>query len=70
MSGNAVEARERTDGSDGRSASAPDGTVPGSGSARPSFLRRHRLPLALALIALCLYVGSIVYILFGRGQIA
>ena len=70
MSGNAVEARERTDGSGGESASVPGDTVPGSGAAKPSFLRRHRLPLALAFLAICLYVGSIVYILFGRGQIA
>ena len=38
--------------------------------APPSFLRRYRLPLALAVIAFCLYVGSIAYILLGRGQIA
>ena len=34
------------------------------------FLRRYRLPLALGVIALCLYAGSILYILYGRGQIA
>ena len=70
MSGNAVEARERSDGSGAGSAPVPGAAVPGSEPARPSFLRRHRLPLALALLALCLYAGSIVYILFGRGQIA
>lgn len=37
---------------------------------RPGFLVRYRLPLLLAAVALCLYVGSILYILYGRGQIA
>ena len=46
-----------------------DGEV-GTGERRPGFLRRHRLPLLLAFVALCLYVGSILYILYGRGQIA
>ena len=36
----------------------------------PGFLARYRLPLLLAAVALCLYVGSILYILYGRGQIA
>jgi len=48
----------------GRSAA---GAVEG---AAPGFLRRYRLPLALGLLALCIYVGSILYILFGRGQLA
>ena len=34
-----------------------------------SFLVRHRLPLVLAVVALCGYVGSIVYIIYVRGQI-
>lgn len=34
-----------------------------------SFLQRYRLPLFLAVVALCLYVGSIAYILLGRGQV-
>ena len=38
--------------------------------ARKGFLRRYRLPLLLGVIALCLYAGSILYILYGRGQIA
>ena len=66
----------------GPSARVPVGPAPGDASANeapsvstssavePSFVRRHRLPLALAVLALCLYVGSIVYILLGRGQIA
>ena len=42
----------------------------GEETARPGFLRRYRLPLLLGAIALCLYAGSILYILYGRGQIA
>lgn len=38
--------------------------------AAPGFLRRYRLPLFLAVVALSLYAGSIVYMLFFRGQIA
>ena len=34
------------------------------------FIRRYRLPLFLAVVAICLYAGSILYILFGRGQVA
>ena len=51
---------------------AGDGTTGGEGvpDRSPGFLRRHRLPIALGLIALCLYAGSILYILFGRGPIA
>lgn len=33
------------------------------------FLRRYRLPIALGILALCLYGGSIVYIVLFRGQI-
>ena len=36
---------------------------------RPGFLRRYRLPLVLAVVAACLYAGSIVYIVVIRGQI-
>lgn len=36
----------------------------------PGFFRRYRLPLFLAVVALCLYAGSIVYVLYFRGQIA
>ena len=35
----------------------------------PGFFRRYRLPLFLAVLALCLYAGSILYILFVRGQV-
>ena len=53
---------------------APVPPVPGVGTGPTAdsrgFLRRYRLPLALAAIALCLYAGSIVYILYGRGQIS
>jgi len=36
----------------------------------PGFFRRYRLPIVLGIIAVCLYAGSILYILYGRGQIA
>jgi len=38
--------------------------------AAPGFFRRYRLPLFLAVVALCLYAGSIIYILYFRGQVA
>ena len=62
-----VDKRDTLPGMDRRSL---DGAVAGSGERRPGFLRRHRLPLLLAFVALCLYAGSILYILYGRGQIA
>ena len=34
-----------------------------------SFIQRYRLPLFLAVVAVCLYAGSILYILYGRGQV-
>jgi hypothetical protein len=34
------------------------------------FMRRYRLPLFLGFVAICLYATSILYILFGRGQVA
>jgi|GEM_PF-3499147 len=37
--------------------------------ARPGFLRRYRLPLFLAVVAVCLYAGSIFFIVVVRGQI-
>lgn len=40
-----------------------------SSAERPGFIRRYRLPISLAIIAICLYAGSILYILYGRGQI-
>lgn len=33
---------------------------------RPGFVRRYRLPLFLGLVALCLYLGSIAYIIYVR----
>lgn len=38
--------------------------------ASQGFFKRYRLPLFLAVVALCLYAGSILYILYGRGQVA
>lgn len=34
------------------------------------FFKRYRLPLFLAVVAVSLYAGSILYILYGRGQVA
>lgn len=48
----------------GRERVADEATV------KPGFFRRYRLPLTLAVIAVCLYAGSILYILLGRGQIS
>ena len=45
------------------------GAAPGEGTERPGFFRRYRLPLLLAVVALCGYAGSIVYIVYVRGQI-
>ena len=54
-----------------RTGTAPveDGAVAGGAKARPGFLSRYRLPLTLAAVALCGYVGSIVYIIYFRGQL-
>ncbi|MFK7892737.1 MAG: hypothetical protein AB8B63_18130 [Granulosicoccus sp.] len=44
--------------------------VPGVGhDAQPGFMRRYRLPLFLGVVALCLYISSILYILFVRGPL-
>lgn len=37
---------------------------------QPGFWRRYRMPIILGIIAFSLYVGSILYIIYGRGQIA
>lgn len=37
---------------------------------KPGFIRRYRLPLFLAVVAVCLYATSILYILYGRGEIS
>ena len=34
-----------------------------------SFFKKHRLPIMLAIVAVGLYVFSILYILFAKGQI-
>ena len=52
----------------GRSEERP-GATSGEEAGRPGFLRRYRLPLLLAVVALCGYVGSIVYIVYVRGQL-
>lgn len=40
------------------------------GDSSPGCLRRYRLPLLLAVIAVALYAGSILYILFIRVPVA
>ncbi len=35
----------------------------------PSFFKRYRLPIFLGILAVCLYAFSILYIMFGKGQI-
>lgn len=39
------------------------------GEVAPGFFKRYRLPLFLAVVAICLYAGSILYIMLGRGQV-
>ncbi|MDC0435272.1 hypothetical protein OAM69_06505 [bacterium] len=48
---------------------AASGQQASSLKTKTGFFRRYRLPLSLAVIAICLYAGSILYILFGRGQV-
>jgi len=36
---------------------------------KKSFWQRHRLPVVLGVIAFLLYVGSILWMVFGSGQI-
>jgi len=45
-------------------------SVAGSPLEKQGYIRRYRLPLTLAVVAVCLYAGSILYILLGRGQIS
>ncbi len=54
-----------------RPGTAPDddGRATEGARARQGFLSRHRLPLLLAAVALCGYIGSIVYIVYVRGQL-
>ena len=35
-----------------------------------SFFKRYRLPIMLGILAVCLYAFSILYIMYGKGQIA
>lgn len=51
-------------------ASSSEAAATNGNTDKPGFFRRYRLPLLLAVVAVCLYAGSILYILFGRGQIA
>lgn len=37
---------------------------------QPTFWQRYRMPIILGVIAVCLYLGSIVWMVFGRGQVA
>ena len=37
---------------------------------KQSFIRRYRLPIFLAIVAACLYAGSILYFVLGKGQLA
>jgi len=39
-------------------------------STQPSFFKRYRLPIMLGILAVCLYAFSILYIMYGKGQIA
>lgn len=50
----------------GAKRSGPGSVEAGRETRAPGFLRRHRIPLFLGLVALCLYAGSIVYIIYIR----
>jgi len=41
-----------------------------SDEAPPSLFKKHRLPIFLGILAIGLYVFSILYIMFAKGQIA
>ena len=62
-------ADERGARQDRAAAKATPRSCRASGSDGRSFLVRHRLALVLAAVALSGYVGSIVYIVYVRGQI-
>jgi len=47
---------------------AADDTV--SENNRPSMWKRHRLPILLGVVAALLYMGSIIWMVFGRGQVS
>jgi len=37
---------------------------------QPSFYQKYRLPIMLGILAVSLYAFSILYIVFGKGQLA
>ena len=41
-----------------------------SDNTSPSFFQKYRLPIMLGILAVCLYGFSILYIMYGKGQIA
>ena len=38
-------------------------------SSDKSFWQKHRMPIVLGIIAVLLYAGSIVWMVYGRGQV-
>ena len=51
-------------------ASAPSGAQVEPVVVKQSFVRRYRLPIFLAVVAACLYASSILYFVYGKGQLA
>jgi len=45
-------------------------TAMSDNSDKPTFFQKHRLPIMLGILAVSLYAFSILYIMFGKGQIA
>ncbi len=41
-----------------------------SDSTPRGFFRRYRMPILLGILAVCLYAFSILYIVYGKGQLA
>lgn len=64
--------KHATDGSTALDASLASSGKQALGEAvnQPGFFRRYRLPLFLGLVAVCLYLGSLLYIIYVRGQVA
>ena len=64
--------KHATDGSTAidPSPASPKEQAPVDADSQPGFIRRYRLPLFLALVAVCLYAGSIIYVIYFRGQVA
>jgi hypothetical protein len=50
-----------------QSPAAAGGAAEVSRAQAPGFFRRHRLPLVLAVIAVCIYAGSILWFVTNRG---